>query len=246
MLTLKAAGLVDIDAGDAGGSWVVWERSDRRSGALDDELPLRPVTGDGASACAVALPLPLPLVAGGGSLALAAGRRAVGWWLLGTGRAMLALARSQALDRVQFGRPLASFQAVRHRLAETLVAPEGAEAALTAADAVASDSAAAAIVSAGAGADASTGGRADVLTDGSDQELAALLAKAAAGQAALTAARHCQQVLGGIGFTAEHGLNQHVRRALVLDGLLGSARELTREAGGRLVAERSDRRLVDL
>jgi hypothetical protein len=43
----------------------------------------------------------------GGSLALAAGRRAVGWWLVGTGRAMLELARSRALDRVQFGRPLA-------------------------------------------------------------------------------------------------------------------------------------------
>ena len=37
---------------------------------------------------------------------------------------MLALARSHALDRVQFGRPLALFQAVRHRLAETLVVAE--------------------------------------------------------------------------------------------------------------------------
>jgi len=43
-----------------------------------------------------------------------------------------------------------------------------------------------------------------------------------------------EQVLGGIGFTAEHGLNRHVRRALVLDGLLGSAGELSREAGARL------------
>ena len=76
--------------------------------------------------------------------------------------------------------------------------------------------------------------------------LAAVLAKAAAGQAALTAARHCQQVLGGIGFTAEHGLHRHARRALVLDGLLGSARELTREAGTLLVKERYAPRLVDL
>jgi hypothetical protein len=202
----------------AGGSWVVWERSDWRSAALDDELPLRPLPVGAAGA---GPPVPLPP-------ALAAGRRAVGWWLVGTGRAMLALARSHALDRVQFGRPLASFQAVRHRLAETLVALEGAEAALAAADALAGASAAGGL--AGAGGD----------------ELAALLAKAAAGQAALTAARHCQQVLGGIGFTAEHGLNRHVRRALVLDGLLGSARELTREAGARLVAERSAPRLVDL
>ena len=57
-------------------------------------------------------------------------RRALGWWLVGTGRAMLTLARQHALDRVQFGRPVASFQAVRHRLAETLVAIEGAEATL--------------------------------------------------------------------------------------------------------------------
>lgn len=208
----------------AGGAWVVWERGDRRSDALDDELPLRAVAGGSAGPAGVGgLPsaladgdrLPPALV----PLPLAAGRRAVGWWLVGTGRAMLALARTHALDRVQFGRPLAGFQAVRHRLAETLVALEGAEAALAAADAAAGLA---------------------------DDELAALLAKAAAGQAALTAARHCQQVLGGIGFTAEHGLNQHVRRALVLDGLLGSARELTREAGARLVAERSTPRLVDL
>ena len=73
-----------------------------------------------------------------------------------------------------------------------------------------------------------------------------MLAKAAAGHAALTAARHCQQVLGGIGFTAEHGLHRHVRRALVLDGLLGSARELTREAGLLLRREGCAPRLVHL
>jgi alkylation response protein AidB-like acyl-CoA dehydrogenase len=136
----------------------------------------------------------------------------LGWWLVGTSRVMLTLARQHALDRVQFGRPVASFQAVRHRLAETLIAIEGAEATLGAA------------------------------TD----DFGSLLAKAAAGQAALTAAKHCQQVLGGIGFTAEHELHQHVKRALLLDGLLGSARELTREAGARLRAEGSAPRLVHL
>ena len=53
-------------------------------------------------------------------------------------------------------------------------------------------------------------------------------------------------VLGGIGFTAEHGLHRHVRRALVLDGLLGSSRELTREAGVLLRKEGSAPRLVHL
>ena len=46
---------------------------------------------------------------------------------------MLALARSHALTRVQFDRPIAGFQAVRHRLADALVAVESLEATLTAA-----------------------------------------------------------------------------------------------------------------
>jgi hypothetical protein len=180
----------------AGGSWVVWERTDQ-SGSTLDELPIHRVPeGD-----------PAPI---------AVGRQALGWWLVGTSRAMLSLARQHAVDRVQFGRPIASFQAVRHRLAETLVAIEGAEAALAAAD------------------------------DADDVEFACLLGKAAAGQAAQTAARHCQQVLGGIGFTAEHQLHHHVKRALVLDGLLGSARELTREAGATLRTKGFAPRLTQL
>jgi hypothetical protein len=177
----------------AGGSWVVWERSDQPSSALDEDLPLHRAT----EPCAVPL---------------AAGRRALGWWLVGTSRAMLSLARRHALDRVQFGRPVASFQAIRHRLSDTLVAIEGAEATLS----------------------------------GADDDLSALLAKAAAGHAALTTARQCQQVLGGIGFTAEHEFHRHARRALVLDGLLGSSRELTRDAGAAVRRRRSAPRLVDL
>jgi Acyl-CoA dehydrogenase, C-terminal domain len=187
----------------AGGSWVVWDRCDVAGATIDSDLPLRPV--------------PAPRDPDPDPVPLAAGRRALGWWLAGTGRAMLSLARTHALDRVQFGRPLASFQAVRHRLAEALVALDGAEATLVAADA--SDD---------------------------DKGLSCLLAKAAAGHAALTAARHCQQVLGGIGFTADHGLHRHIRRVLVLDGLLGSSAELTREAGGFLLKERSAPRLVQL
>lgn len=201
----------------AGGSWVLWERSDEPSTTVDGELPLRRA-GHGD---------PLDPVA------LAAGRRAVAWWLLGTGRAMLALACTHAVDRVQFGRPIASFQAVRHRLAETLVALDGAEAVVAAASDAAAGDASARDASAG---DASAG----------DPELGSLLAKAAAGQAALAATRHCQQVLGGIGFTAEHPLHRHVKRALVLDGLLGSARELTREAGRRVISGCAAPRLVDL
>ncbi len=179
----------------AGGPWIVWERTDQSSSTLGDDLPIH-------------------RAAEGYSVPLAAGRHALGWWLVGASRAMLSLARRHALDRVQFGKPVASFQAIRHRLAETLVAVEGAEATLGAA----------------AGSD----------------ELSCLLAKAAAGQAALIAARHCQQVLGGIGFTAEHELHRHIKRTLVLDSLLGSSRELTREAGAVLRAKGCAPRLAQL
>ena len=65
--------------------------------------------------------------------AVAHGRRAVGHQIAGSCRAMLALARSHALERLQFGRPIARFQAVRHRLADALVAVEALESALVAA-----------------------------------------------------------------------------------------------------------------
>jgi hypothetical protein len=185
----------------AGGSWVLWERRDHPDSAIDELLPIHPVPQEA----------PLP------SAALHAGWRAVGWWLVGTSRAMLSLARQHAVDRVQFGRHISSFQAIRHRLAETLVAIEGAEATLQAA------------------------------TECDDpQGLASLLAKAAAGQAALISARHCQQVLGGIGFTAEHPLHHHIKRSLILEGLLGSSRELTHLAGKALVAAGSAPRLAQL
>lgn len=180
----------------SGASWVVWERIDQPSSTLGGDLPIHRVSE-------------------GYSVPLAEGRHALGWWLVGAGRAMLSLARRHALDRVQFGKPVASFQAIRHRLAETLVTLEGAEATLGAA----------------------------VADPG---ELSFMLAKAAAGHAALTAARHCQQVLGGIGFTAEHALHRHVKRTLVLDAMLGSSRELSREVGTMLRAEGCAPRIAQL
>ncbi len=140
--------------------------------------------------------------------ALAGGRVALAYELVGASRAMLRLAREHALERVQFGRPISGFQAIRHRLAESLVAIEAAQAC---ADAAWDDS--------------------DNLTP-----LAAMLAKAVAGVNARTVARHAQQVLGGMGYTTEHPLHLYVRRALVLDQLLGAGRVLTREIGEKLLA----------
>lgn len=192
-------GTLELPLPYAGNSWVVWDRT-----ATDGDDAISTLGG-----------LPLRREEEGYPIRLAEARAAVGWWLVGSARAMLSLARQHALDRVQFGRPIAGFQAVRHRLAETLVAIEGAEATLT-------------------------------LPSVDNPDLTALLAKAAAGKAALTAAKHCQQVLGGIGFTEEHDLHHHVKRALVLDGLLGSSKELTRRAGAGLRARGSTPRLANL
>ncbi|PYE16375.1 acyl-CoA dehydrogenase-like protein [Williamsia limnetica] len=197
----------DVPLPFAGGSWVLWHRNhSAATSVLDPELPLEVVESGGATALSPA--------------ALAACRRAIGWWLVGTSRTMLSLAREHALSRTQFGKPVAGFQSIRHKLAETFVAIEGAEATLQAATGAAGSS--------------------------SDDGLSSLLAKAAAGQAALTASKHCQQILGGIGFTEEHDLQRHIKRAHVLDGLFGSTRELTREAGAIIRAQGSAPRLVDL
>jgi len=139
--------------------------------------------------------------------AVADARLAVAHQLVGTSRTMLRLAREHALDRVQFDRPIAGFQAVRHRLAETLVAVETAEAMLDAA-----------------------------WLDSSRDSAA--MAKAVAGREARSAAKHCQQVLAGIGFTTEHDLHLFIRRAFVLNGLFGTAKAITAAQGADLLATR--------
>jgi hypothetical protein len=141
------------------------------------------------------------------SAAVRWGQLAVSHELLGASRTMLDLARQHALERIQFGKPIASFQAVRHRLAETLVAIETADGVLRAA-----------------------------WED--DASHTAAMAKALAGRGARTAARHCQQVLAGIGFTTEHPFHRYLRRILVLDELFGSARALTKELGHHLIRTR--------
>lgn len=166
---------------------------------LDPAFGLVEVTG--------AAPLVPEAVPSEWTQAVALGHRALAAELVGTGRTMLELARVHALDRVQFGRPISAFQAVRHRLADTLVALESADGLIAA-------------------------------SWEDESPVLAAMAKAVAGRAARTAARNCQQVLAGIGFTTEHRFHQHLRRTLLLDQLLGSARTLTRELGDDLLATR--------
>jgi alkylation response protein AidB-like acyl-CoA dehydrogenase len=190
----------------AGSATVVVEATDldlRPVHGMDPSLDLVAVTGHGVHASGRTTPSPAAW-----EDAVAAGQRAVAHELVGVSRTMLRQARDHAVDRIQFGQPIAMFQAVRHRLAEALVAVETADAALGAAW---QDSSA----------------------------LTAALAKAVAGRSARTVARHCQQVLAGIGFTTEHPFHRSFRRAHVLDHLLGDTRSLTRRIGADLLAARA-------
>jgi alkylation response protein AidB-like acyl-CoA dehydrogenase len=129
---------------------------------------------------------------------------------------MIDLAITHARDRVQFGRPIGSFQGVRNRLADAYVAREAAVSAL------------------------------DMAWEADDPYLAGMLAKSLAGRSARIAATHCQQVLAGIGFTAEHPFHRYLARALVLDSVLGSAIELRRAIGAYAISTGNIPRLVEL
>ena len=100
--------------------------------------------------------------------------------------------------RVQFSRPIGSFQAVKHRLADLYVLVESAKsAALAAADAWATQSA--------------------------DASLAASLAKAYCSDAYRAAAAEMIQLHGGTGFTWEHRAHRYFKRAHSTGVLFGDA-----------------------
>jgi hypothetical protein len=187
--------------------------STRRVEGLDPTLAMTEVTGVDVAADVVVAGE--PAVAAWNAVATA-GRLALGYQILGAVGRMIDLAVDHARSRVQFGRPIGSFQAVRNRLADAHVARQGAAAALASA------------------------------WDADDAFLAGLLGKSLAGRAGRIAATQCQQVLAGIGFTAEHPFHRFLARALVLDAVLGSASELPAAIGGRLISAGTIPRLVEL
>lgn len=119
--------------------------------------------------------------------------------------AALKLAVAYAKERHQFGKPIGSFQAVKHMCADMLVRSEVARAAVHAA---------ACLTDAPDVVDAEA--EAVGCTPGQMLERSVVGAKLLADEAALTNARASIQVHGGMGFTWEVPLHLHLKRARVL------------------------------
>ena len=101
-----------------------------------------------------------------------------------------------AHDRIAFGRPIGSFQAVKHQLADTSLALEMSKAVTLAA----------------------------ARTVGTDDDYgpeAASMAKAFVGDAGVELVQTCFQVFGGIGYTWEHDQHLYLRRITTDAGLFG-------------------------
>ncbi|MEU0741232.1 acyl-CoA dehydrogenase family protein [Streptomyces sp. NPDC006134] len=117
---------------------------------------------------------------------------------VGACRRILDLVLAHVKQRIQFGRPLGSFQAVKHKAADMHVAVERARAlahfsALTIAE------------------------------DDPRRARAAHMAKAAAGECQRLVFRHGLQLFGAMGFTWENEVQFHLKRAQACDLLLGTA-----------------------
>jgi alkylation response protein AidB-like acyl-CoA dehydrogenase len=119
-------------------------------------------------------------------------------YLVGMAAAATDQAVAYARERRQFDRPIGSFQAIKHILADMLAHLEVARA----------------VVYAGAA----------ILDDPSarDVDRAVSSAKAVAGETALASCRASIQVHGGMGFTWEVDAHLYLKRAWVLDTVFGS------------------------
>ncbi|OBK81014.1 acyl-CoA dehydrogenase family protein [Mycobacterium sp. 1164985.4] len=114
---------------------------------------------------------------------------------LGAAQRCLDMAVGYANERIQFGRTIGSFQAVKHRCADMLVLVEGARSAVR---------------------------HAANLPEGEEQAVAASVAKMACSEAFLQVALDNMRIHGGIGFTWEHDAHLYVRRAKATQLIFGT------------------------
>jgi acyl-CoA dehydrogenase len=126
---------------------------------------------------------------------------------------MLPLCIEYAKDRVQFGRPIAKFQAIQHALAQ--LASEAAA------------SQAAAVFACGK-------------ADAGAVEYGAMVGMSRAGRAATLGAEIAHQVFGAIGFTDEHSLHYFTRRLWQWRSAAGSEQWWSEKLGEQIIAAGGD------
>lgn len=117
----------------------------------------------------------------------------------GIADALLQMTLEHVKTRHQFGRPIGSFQAIKHRLADMLVELERARSAARYAAAVHDE-------------------------DPEEARLAIAVAGAVCSDAAVHAAHEAVQLHGGVGFTWEHSAHSYFRRVLGNEALQGDSR----------------------
>jgi alkylation response protein AidB-like acyl-CoA dehydrogenase len=117
---------------------------------------------------------------------------------VGGAQRCLDMAVAYAKERVQFGRPIGSFQAVKHKCADMMIQLESARSAAYYAACVAADG-------------------------GDDLSVVASLAKAYCSDASFQCAADCIQIHGGVGFTWEYDVHLYFKRARASGVFLGDA-----------------------
>ncbi len=113
---------------------------------------------------------------------------------VGAAQRCLDTAVGYAKERIQFGRPIGSFQAIKHRCADMLVLVEGARSAVF---------------------------HACEATDDDERAVAASVAKAVCSEALLQVSLDNMRIHGGIGFTWEHDAHLYLRRAKSTELMFG-------------------------
>jgi alkylation response protein AidB-like acyl-CoA dehydrogenase len=132
--------------------------------------------------------------------------------MIGGARAVLDLTVRYVIDRAQFGRPIGSFQAVQHHVADLSTRIDAAG--LAAWQAVWR---------------CSIGGDADTAVGGAEAQVA--IAKVAAGDAYVEATLMAHQLHGGVGFTVDHDLHLWSDRARTAALTFGSRDDHLRVLG---------------
>jgi alkylation response protein AidB-like acyl-CoA dehydrogenase len=190
--------LIALVSGGANSASVTLFRSEdvaiRPVGTIDPSRRLAEVDASGAA------PILEPMGIGANIVddLLARGCTALSAELMGTTRWLLDTTITYASNRRQFGKPIGSFQAIKHKLADVALLHEQAWSSVY---------------------------YAAMCIDANDpaRRRSAHVAKVMASHAAIRCAKEAIQIHGGVGYTWEHDLHLYLRRAFATEDILGTS-----------------------